>query len=48
VTLGNSSVKMFVDGRERPVPASSTAIGYSITKSGGRKRLTLGKLPTCK
>ncbi len=48
VTLGNSSVKMFVDGHERPVPASSQAIGYSITKSGGRKRLALGKLPTCK
>jgi cytoskeleton protein RodZ len=48
VTLGNSSVKMFVDGHERPVSASSQAIGYSITKSGGRKRLTLGKLPTCK
>jgi cytoskeleton protein RodZ len=48
VTLGNSSVKMFVDGHERPVPASSTAIGYSITKSGGRKRLALGSLPTCK
>jgi cytoskeletal protein RodZ len=48
VTLGNSSVKMFVDGHERPVPASSQAIGYSITKAHGRKRLTLGNLPTCK
>jgi cytoskeletal protein RodZ len=48
VTLGNSSVKMFVDGHERPVPASSQAIGYSITKASGRKRLALGKLPTCK
>jgi cytoskeleton protein RodZ len=48
VTLGNSSVKMFVDGHERPVPASSQAIGYSITKANGRKRLALGKLPTCK
>ena len=48
VTLGNSSVKMFVDGHERPVPASSTAIGYSITKANGRKRLALGSLPTCK
>ena len=47
ITLGNSSVKMFVDGHERPVPASSQAIGYSITKAG-RKRLTLGSLPTCK
>jgi cytoskeleton protein RodZ len=48
LTLGNSSVKMFVDGHERPVPASSQAIGYSITKANGRKRLTLGNLPTCK
>jgi cytoskeletal protein RodZ len=47
ITLGNSSVKMFVDGHERPVPASSQAIGYSITKAG-RKRLAIGNLPTCK
>jgi transcriptional regulator with XRE-family HTH domain len=46
VTLGNSSVKMFVDGRERPVASSSQAVGYSITKAG-RKRLALGNLPTC-
>ncbi|MFI4989483.1 MAG: helix-turn-helix domain-containing protein [Solirubrobacterales bacterium] len=47
ITLGNSSVKMFVDGHERPVPTSSQAIGYSITKAG-RTRLKLGNLPTCK
>lgn len=47
ITLGNSSVKMFVDGREREVPASSQAIGYSVT-SAGRKRLKPGSLPTCK
>jgi cytoskeleton protein RodZ len=47
ITLGNSSVKMFVDGHERPVASSSQAIGYSITKAG-RKRLALGNLPTCK
>ncbi|HUA75170.1 MAG TPA: helix-turn-helix domain-containing protein [Solirubrobacteraceae bacterium] len=47
VTLGNSSVKMFVDGHEREVPASSQAIGYSVT-TAGRKRLKLGNLPTCK
>jgi len=47
ITLGNSSVKMFVDGHERPVASSSQAIGYSIT-SAGRKRLKLGSLPTCK
>ncbi len=47
ITLGNSSVKMFVDGHERPVASSSQAVGYSITKAG-RKRLALGSLPTCK
>jgi hypothetical protein len=47
ITVGNSSVTMFVDGHERLVPASGHAIGYSIT-SAGRKRLKLGSLPTCK
>jgi cytoskeletal protein RodZ len=47
ITLGNSSVKMFVDGHERPVAASSQAIGYSIT-TAGRTRLKLGSLPTCR
>jgi cytoskeleton protein RodZ len=47
LTLGNASVKMFVDGRARTVPPSSQGIGYSITKAGGRKPLPVGKLPTC-
>jgi cytoskeleton protein RodZ len=47
VTLGNSSVTMFVDGRARTVPASSQAIGYSVTKATGRTRLHTGQLPTC-
>jgi cytoskeleton protein RodZ len=47
ITLGNASVTMFVDGRARTVPPSSKAIGYSITKNGGRKPLLAGKLPTC-
>jgi cytoskeleton protein RodZ len=46
ITLGNSSVTMFVDGIPRTVPPSSAAIGYSITKSG-RHRLAAGQLPTC-
>jgi cytoskeleton protein RodZ len=46
ITLGNSSVTMFVDGTPRTVPASSEAIGYSITKAG-RQRLKPGQLPTC-
>jgi cytoskeleton protein RodZ len=47
LTLGNASVTMFVDGQPRTVPPSSQAIGYSITKAGGRKSLPAGKLPTC-
>lgn len=46
ITLGNSSVTMFVDGVRRTVAPSSAAIGYSITKSG-RVRLKPGQLPTC-
>ncbi len=47
VTLGNSSVTMFVNGRARTVPSSSQAIGYSITKANGRHLLAAGHLPTC-
>jgi len=46
ITLGNSSVTMFVDGIPRTVAPSSAAIGYSITKAG-RQRLKAGQLPTC-
>ena len=48
ITLGNNAVTMFVDGRPKTVPASSQAIGYSITKSTGRHALQPGQLPTCK
>ncbi len=47
ITLGNSAVTMFVDGRARTVPPSSQAIGYSITKAKGRQPLPAGHLPTC-
>jgi cytoskeleton protein RodZ len=47
ITLGNSSVTMYVDGHAHSVPASSQAIGYSITRANGRKRLHTGELPTC-
>jgi hypothetical protein len=47
ITLGNSSVTMFVDGKARVVAPSSQAIGYSITKAAGRTRLHGGQLPTC-
>lgn len=48
VTLGNSSLTMFIDGRARTVPPSSQPIGYSITKARGRQPLPAGQLPTCK
>jgi hypothetical protein len=47
ITLGNSSVKMFVDGIPRTVAPSSQAIGYSITKAYGRRPLTASQLPAC-
>jgi len=47
LTLGNSSVTMYVDGRARTVPPSSQAIGYSITHARGRQPLAPGQLPTC-
>jgi cytoskeleton protein RodZ len=47
ITLGNSSVKLYVDGTPRTVAPSSQAIGYSITKALGRRPLAAGQLPTC-
>jgi hypothetical protein len=47
ITLGNSSITMYVNGRPRTVPASSQAIGYSVTNAG-RHTLAAGRLPTCK
>ncbi len=47
MTLGNNAVELFVDGKVRPVPASSSAIGYSITKAHGRRTLPAEQQPTC-
>ena len=47
ITLGNSSVTMYVDGHAHSVPASTQAIGYTITRASGRKRLHSSELPTC-
>jgi cytoskeletal protein RodZ len=47
ITLGNNAVELLVDGKVRPVPASSTAIGYSITKARGRRTLPAAQQPTC-
>jgi cytoskeleton protein RodZ len=46
LTLGNNAVALTIDGIPRTVPASSGAIGYSITKAG-RRTLARGHLPTC-
>jgi hypothetical protein len=48
LTLGNASVKLLIDGTPRAIPVSSQAIGYSITKAGGRHTLAAGELPTCR
>lgn len=47
ITLGNSSVTMYVNGKAISVPESSQAIGYSIT-AAGRRPLAPGQLPTCR
>jgi Helix-turn-helix domain len=46
LTLGNNAVALTIDGIPRVVPASSSAIGYSITKAG-RRTLAPGQQPTC-
>jgi cytoskeleton protein RodZ len=46
LTLGNNSVALTIDNIPRVIPASSQAIGYSITKAG-RRALAPGQQPTC-
>jgi cytoskeletal protein RodZ len=46
LTLGNNAVALTIDGTPRAIPASSKAIGYTITKAG-RHTLAPGHLPTC-
>jgi cytoskeleton protein RodZ len=48
ITLGNNAVTLYIDGHARSVPASSSAIGYSITKARGRRALSSAQQPTCK
>jgi cytoskeletal protein RodZ len=47
ITLGNNAVRLYIDGRLRPVAPSSAAIGYSITKAHGRHTLSAAQQPTC-
>jgi cytoskeleton protein RodZ len=46
ITLGNSAVTMYIDGKALTVPPSSKPTGYSIT-SAGRHTLEAGQQPTC-
>jgi cytoskeleton protein RodZ len=46
LTLGNSSITMYVNGKPLTVPASSKPIGYTITASG-RHTLPASQQPTC-
>jgi cytoskeleton protein RodZ len=46
ITLGNSAIRMYIDGKALTVPPSSKPIGYSIT-SGGRHTLEPNQQPTC-
>jgi cytoskeleton protein RodZ len=46
LTLGNNAVTLIVNGAPHTVPASSQAIGYSITRVG-LQPLAPGELPTC-
>jgi cytoskeleton protein RodZ len=48
ITLGNNAVTLYIDGRPRTVPPSSSSIGYSITKARGRHTLPAAQQPTCK
>jgi len=47
LTLGNNAVTLDIDGKPRTVPASASAIGYSITKARGRHILPASQQPTC-
>jgi len=46
MTLGNSNVRMRVNGKLREVAPSSSAIGYVLDRKG-RRSLPAGRLPTC-
>ena len=46
ITLGNSAVRMYVDGKVETVPPSSKPIGYTISSSG-RHTLEASRQPTC-
>lgn len=46
MNLGNGNVRLRINGTEREVPASSSGIGYTITRNG-RTDLPEGERPDC-
>lgn len=46
LTLGNSNVRLRVNGRAVEVPAASSAVGFEIT-TGGARALPADQLPIC-
>jgi hypothetical protein len=47
LTLGNNSVRLRINGKDRGVPASPDAIGLQITPRRGRQPLPANQRPTC-
>jgi cytoskeleton protein RodZ len=47
LNLGNNHVLLKIDGVAKTVPPSNEAIGYTISKLNGRKRLPPSQLPSC-
>jgi len=46
IRLGNNAVRLHWNGKTFRPPASSTPIGYVLTRTG-RRRLAPGQLPSC-
>lgn len=47
IGLGNGEVEMRIDGKDIPVPASSSPLGYAVDSSGRTTPLGEGERPTC-
>ncbi len=47
VSFGNGDVSMLIDGKEAPIPPTSSPVGYSIDPSGKLTELAEAERPTC-
>jgi len=47
ITVGNSAVRLKIDGQTRTVPDNAEGIGYEITRGGKRRTLTPEERPVC-